>query len=482
LHTVRQPVIAQKYRLLEQLGQGGMGSVWRAEHLLLRSQVAIKLISPELATSREGLSRFLREAQAAASLRSPHVVQILDYGVDEGTPYIAMELLEGESLGTRLSRVGRLTQREVGSLFVQLGRAIARAHDSGIIHRDLKPDNVFIVHNDEEEIAKVLDFGIAKLSTRAVDGPATGATRTGALLGTPYYMSPEQVEGASTLDCRSDVWAIGVIAYECLVGQKPFEAETMGGIVLAICTKPLPVPSQRAVVPTGFDEWFACACRRELDQRFASAREATRELKRICDEADGIPARSSSAEILPGADANREAQPDPYAVASSPPKSLPTFSSSQRSKPTHRFSSLQAWVIAGVVVVAVIASLTWMRAQSSSALQPTVPTSGFGAPMVSLPSAVPVASSRVVVAPVAPMEEPKAVSVESIPTAAPTEIPRVTAPKAPNSAAQLAAKPPAEAPKIILDESPSDNAAALPENPYKTGNGSVRKRADSPGF
>jgi len=122
-----------------------MGQVWRAEHLLLRAEVAVKLMNPELGRSREGLSRFLREAQAAAALRSPHVVQILDYGVDRGTPYFAMELLDGESLRTRLRRVGRLNPKETSALFLQLGRAVSRAHDAGIIHRDLKPDNVFTV-------------------------------------------------------------------------------------------------------------------------------------------------------------------------------------------------------------------------------------------------------------------------------------------------------------------------------------------------
>src|SRR6185369_12731058 len=224
VHRGAQSIIAKKYRLLEQLGQGGMGQVWRAEHLLLRAEVAVKLMNPELGRSREGLNRFLREAQAAAALRSPHVVQILDYGVHRGMPYFAMELLEGESLRTRLRRVGRLNSNETGSLFLQLGRAISRAHDAGIIHRDLKPDNIFIVRDDEDESVKVLDFGIAKLHASSADRPTGGGTRGVTPLGTPYYMSPEQLVGSRQLDCRSDVWAIGVMAFECLVGRKPFDA------------------------------------------------------------------------------------------------------------------------------------------------------------------------------------------------------------------------------------------------------------------
>jgi len=243
LHPTGETIIAGKYRLLQKLGEGGMGSVWRAQHIPLDSPVAIKLIDPALASTTDALSRFLREARAAASLRSPHVVQILDHGVDEGTPYIAMELLEGETLGQRLARVGKLPPSDTARMLVQVGRAVRRAHDAGIVHRDLKPDNVFIVHNDDDEIAKVLDFGIAKLN-RGIDGaPSTGATRTGALLGTPDYMSPEQIEGDRSLDYRSDIWSLGVIAFECLVGRRPFDAESIGSLILAICSRPMPVPS-----------------------------------------------------------------------------------------------------------------------------------------------------------------------------------------------------------------------------------------------
>jgi len=262
-----------------------MGSVWLAEHLTLCSQVAIKLIHVDMASSAEVLGRFLREAQAAASLRSPHVVQILDHGVDEGTPYIAMELLEGESLADRLVRVGRLEPVAVGRMMTEVGRAMGRAHEAGIVHRDLKPDNVFLVRNDDDEVTKVLDFGIAK----AASGPgglgaaASSATRTGALLGTPYYMSPEQAEGARSLDHRTDIWAMGVIAFECLLGRRPFDAESLGGLLLAICTRPIPIPSQCGPVPSGFDAWFARVCNRDPAQRFASARDAASELKRLCD-------------------------------------------------------------------------------------------------------------------------------------------------------------------------------------------------------
>ncbi|HEY6727697.1 MAG TPA: protein kinase, partial [Polyangiaceae bacterium] len=254
-----------------------MGSVWLAQHLTLDCPVAIKLIDPQIAAESEVLERFMREAQAAAALRSPHVVQILDYGLHQRTPYIAMELLEGESLAQRLSRVRCLSPAETATTLTHIARAVAKAHDLGIVHRDLKPENVFLVRNDDEELAKVLDFGIAKRRMGALgpdaSGAATSQTRTGALLGTPYYMSPEQAEGAKTIDYRTDLWAMGVIAFECLLGERPFKGSSIGELVLKICSKPMPVPSACGSVPAGFDAWFSKACARELEQRFKSVRE-----------------------------------------------------------------------------------------------------------------------------------------------------------------------------------------------------------------
>jgi serine/threonine protein kinase len=145
-------VLAGKYKLELKLGQGGMGAVWRAQHVQLKSPVAIKLIDAEIVQSPEALARFMREAQSAAALRSPHVVQILDFGADQGVPYIAMELLEGESLADRLARVGRLAPSEVVRLMTEVARAISKAHELSIVHRDLKPDNIFLVKNDEIEV------------------------------------------------------------------------------------------------------------------------------------------------------------------------------------------------------------------------------------------------------------------------------------------------------------------------------------------
>lgn len=267
-------LLAGRFRLSEMLGKGGMGAVWRAQHLELGVDVAVKLMDPSLAETNEGLARFRREAQAAASLKSPHVVQVFDYGIDGDTPFIAMELLHGESLAKRIERCGQLSLCDTSRILSQVAKALTKAHDAGIVHRDLKPENIFLVPDEDGEIAKVLDFGIAKCKDTSSSVADAVQTQTGAMLGTPYYMSPEQAGGKRDLDHRTDIWSFGVIACECLTGCRVFNGDSLGGLVLAICMDPMPKPSLIAAVPPGFDEWFAqCVARERLD-RFQTMREA----------------------------------------------------------------------------------------------------------------------------------------------------------------------------------------------------------------
>jgi hypothetical protein len=271
-------VLADRYRLARQLGKGGMGSVWLAEHLTLNSWVAVKLMDPSIASTVEGAERFKREAQAAASLRSAHVVQVLDYGVHEDTPFLVMELLQGQSLADCIEREKRLTPERTLTIVTHVARAIGRAHAAGIVHRDLKPDNIFLIREDDQELAKVLDFGIAKAT-----GPRFGGmeTRTGVTMGTPHYMSPEQVEGKRALDHRSDLWSLTVITCECLTGVRPFDGETFGELLLNICARPVAPPSRLGFYLAGFDEWFAKGTRRDPEQRFASAQELAATLAEV---------------------------------------------------------------------------------------------------------------------------------------------------------------------------------------------------------
>jgi serine/threonine protein kinase len=313
------PVLAQRYRLIRQIDAGGMGSVWLAEAVHLRSHVAVKIMDRSLAATPEAAARFLHEARTAASLRSPHVVQILDYGVHEGSPFIAMELLEGESLSARLKREGRLASWEQMELVLRhVARALGRAHDAGVIHRDLKPGNIFLVRDEEEELIKLLDFGIAKSTLSPLGAPLASDTRTGEFLGSPAYASPEQLQGSKAIDHRSDIWSFGVIAYECLLGRAPFAADSFVAMLLAICVGPLPVPSERGPVPAGFDAWFARVCARDVEQRFQSVREASAELKRLVDGARGTPEALAAAASHGAVERTRPPPPDGVAFAPPP--------------------------------------------------------------------------------------------------------------------------------------------------------------------
>jgi eukaryotic-like serine/threonine-protein kinase len=272
-------VLAGRYRLLSKLGQGGMGSVHEAEDLTLGSRVAVKLIDPVAALDPQACERFRREARAAAAIRSTHVVQVLDFGIDDGRPYIAMELLKGESLRDRLSRSVRFEPAQTLELLTQVGRALSLAHESNIVHRDIKPDNIFVVREGDQDVVKVLDFGIAHVEPGFADGEGL-KTATGALLGTPFYMSPEQARGRS-VDHRTDIWSFALIACECLVGRRPYQADSISELLHAICYETPPLPSELGPVPAGFDAWFARAAARKRDDRYASIVQAVEELRRV---------------------------------------------------------------------------------------------------------------------------------------------------------------------------------------------------------
>ena len=273
-------LIADKYRLERPLARGGMGEVWAARHLFLDEPIAIKFMDASLPDATEARRRFAREARAAARLRSPHVVQILDHGNSGDVPFLVMELLEGEHLGERLQRVGRLSLPEAARIADQIARALHRAHRAGIVHRDLKPANVFLTRVDDEEVVKLLDFGIAKTDRRGLGHPTEngrdpeGLTAAHVLMGSPHYMSPEQGHGARDVDHRADLWSLGVILFRVVTGALPFQGSTTIDILLRVCSAPPPSPS--ALVPElgpDVDAFFQRALARELHLRFDSARE-----------------------------------------------------------------------------------------------------------------------------------------------------------------------------------------------------------------
>jgi serine/threonine protein kinase len=254
-----------------------MGRVWVAEHLTLETNVVVKFMASDIAATADGAARFAREASVAAAVKSPHVVQVFDHGVTpEGDAYIVMEMLDGRDLAAHLAANGPMAPRDVAALVAQVAKALGKAHQVGVVHRDIKPDNIFLCDADGGELfVKLLDFGIAKREQHKV---TSAATTTGAVVGTPYYMSPEQIVGDKDTDARTDIWSLGVVAYEAMTGRRPFEGTTVGAITLAIHTATRRISDHLPDTAPALDEWFARACARNVKERFQTPREAAQAL------------------------------------------------------------------------------------------------------------------------------------------------------------------------------------------------------------
>ena len=236
------------YTVVSKLGEGGMGVVYIAEHPLIGKRVALKVLRAELAASADTATRFFNEAKAVNAIGNAHIVDIFDFGrTASGEYYFTMELLEGEPLAQRLTR-GVPTLAMALDITLQVADALAASHAAGVVHRDLKPDNIFVVQRSgQRELIKVLDFGIAKLHTGGPGGGPSTLTRTGMIFGTPQYMSPEQCEGAMAADHRSDIYALGILLYQMLVGRVPFGGQGVGSIIIQhIQTAP---PKPRELCP-----------------------------------------------------------------------------------------------------------------------------------------------------------------------------------------------------------------------------------------
>ncbi|HEX3758160.1 MAG TPA: protein kinase [Kofleriaceae bacterium] len=271
------------YRVVDEIGRGGMGAVYLAEHALLGRQAAIKVLLREMSHRPDLVTRFFNEARAATAVKHPGIVEIYDFGyAADGSAYIVMEFLQGESLASRLRRTGPFLESRAAALCRQVAGGLGAAHAKGIVHRDLKPDNIFVVPDAdiaEGERPKILDFGIAKLASEQSAGQSM--TRTGMVMGTPAYMAPEQCKGAGQVDARSDLYALGCILYEMVSGRPPFVAEGAGEVMALHIFSAPPPPRAFAPVSAALEQVILRALAKDPDHRFRSAEEMAAALQAV---------------------------------------------------------------------------------------------------------------------------------------------------------------------------------------------------------
>jgi serine/threonine-protein kinase len=456
--------IAGKFRLERVIGRGGMGSVWAAEQLQLHMPVALKFMDPD-ALSPESRVRFEREARAAGALRSPHVVQVLDHGLDYEIPFFVMELLEGEDLGERLRREGAISIPAMAKIMLQTAKGLRRAHEAGIIHRDLKPGNLFLARRmDGSPQIKVIDFGISKVVGGDGDGEMTA---TAVMMGSPLYMAPEQMASARDVDARADIWSMGVILFSLLTGGPPFKAQSVMQVYELVLKGAPKLREGRPDAPEGLERAVAKCLQKEREARFST----------IADLADAIaafgPAHASVsvdriARVIRGplasqpmptsSAAPKGSSTPPPAVGLTPPTPQPTAAGQKleidpsatggswgQTRPPTRRRAMGAWIAVGSLVVlgggvglaaflhgrapavapeavatAPTATLTGAAPTATASAAPNVDVaSSAAAPTASVPVAASAASASVPVATPSSAAKPGG-KTRSTPTARPT--------------------------------------------------------------
>jgi serine/threonine-protein kinase len=480
-------MLADKYRVERVLGRGGMGVVVAATHVELDQRVALKFLLPEAMESMEVVERFAREARAAVKIESEHVARVIDVGkLENGLPYMVMEYLNGRDLAAELEEHGKLTIEDTLDYVLQACEAIAQAHALGIIHRDLKPANLFVTTRpDGSKSIKVLDFGISKVSLTGASPAEMSLTQTAAIMGSPTYMSPEQMRASRDVDPRADIWALGVILYELLTGQPPFVGGTMPELCASILKDaPEPLRGARPDLPAPVEAAILRCLEKNPAARFANVAELTGALVDYAPKRSRLSAERS-ARILRGAGVSTaslpplmsrapEPKPAPVAVATATagawshaePKAEPS-----KSKPG---GGTAKWAVAGGIAIAGIGGLlAWqMRAEPPVAVSTVLANpSAATSPVPSTPD--PAAKTEPVAktdpATPAPPASATAEAREAPAPTAETPTPTALGPKteAPTGTVVKRAKatPPAPSPKAPIETPPAAPPAPTRKNP-----------------
>jgi len=445
-------IFAKKYRLDHVIGKGGMGIVFAATHLQLDQKVAIKLLLPDVVDNHEVVRRFLIEARACSKVRSDHVTQVFDVGGEEGMPYMVMELLEGENFSQLLKQNGPMPIPMVVDCMLETCEALSFAHPLGIIHRDLKPSNLFLTKDgDGKSVVKVLDFGISKLvaSLDETDSSMTRpiVTKTNTLLGSPKYMAPEQMRSARDADARSDIWSLGIIAFELLTGTMPFGGDSLMALMVATMNDPAPpLQSRRPDAPPELAAAIAKCLEKDPANRFASVAELALALA-------PFGSGRAQAEVLritrslPSSDARMA----DAAAAWVPNDSVASHIRQHPAPTTKRAGYL--WAAAAAAVVVLLGAVGAWALKTVSARRAPDPMSTWEAPSMVEPPAMPstVPSAK---------EPPPPVISEPAPPAKPSATPSATVSAPPEPAPTHRSRPrPANTVKPDTTPKPSTGAA-----------------------